>query len=148
MKEEEAEERFRLLVKSMKQMLPGTTTNYQLEKIGNLLFSSKFKGVFARDQIPRIQNCDCCILNLDSSKEPGSHWVAIVSDRKDVYFFDSFGRKHTTIIPALRHTFRHRNIFQDTSDSNQGKKQVDCGARCMAWLLFYYGHGPRKALLI
>ena len=44
------------------------------------------------------ENIDCTkesyyILNLDISKNPGTHYVALAIRKKKVIFFDSFGRK-------------------------------------------------------
>ena len=52
-----------------------------------------FKGVFTRDQLPeKIGNRESGIVNFNTSKEPGSHWVAYFRDGSKKIYFDSFGQ--------------------------------------------------------
>ena len=49
-----------------------------LTKAGNRIFGVKFRGVFPSDRIPRLNDLTpYAILNLDNSKQSGSHWIAI-----------------------------------------------------------------------
>jgi len=52
-----------------------------------------FKGVFARDQLPRkVSFPSCCIVNTDPISLPGEHWLALYYDEfKTCHFFDSYG---------------------------------------------------------
>ena len=53
---------------------------------------SAFRGVFARDKSPqRVGLIAALVGNLDTSKNPGSHWVAVYIDpRGRGYYFDSY----------------------------------------------------------
>ena len=42
-----------------------------------------------------LKNNDKYIINLDTSKEPGSHYIAISIKKDSVIYFDSFGMKCT-----------------------------------------------------
>lgn len=55
---------------------------------------SIFGGVYSSDCLPTFipKRPIVIISNVDSSSEPGSHWVAIYISKNDVsYFFDSYG---------------------------------------------------------
>lgn len=51
-----------------------------------------FRGVFMRDELPKtpLEN-ECGIINLDISKNPGTHWVAYAKFKNYVEYFDSYG---------------------------------------------------------
>ena len=54
---------------------------------------SVFRGAFARDKSPqRVGWPAALVWNLDTSKNPGSHWVAVnIDPRGRGYYFDSYG---------------------------------------------------------
>ena len=125
-----------------------TTYSSDLEKAGVKILGSKFKGVFPSDKIPKLNDLKSyAVLNLDSSKEAGSHWVAVAYENGKTYFYDSFGRKGSKIIPTLFHSGNGRIINTDL-DAEQKIEETNCGARCIAWLLFFDRYGAKKALLI
>jgi hypothetical protein len=69
----------------------------QIEQIMAPYKRQGFKGVYASNQINRvpIANKMGFVLNLDSSGQPGSHWVAVYIDTKQdksIDYYDSFGR--------------------------------------------------------
>ena len=52
-----------------------------------------FRGVFMRDTLPRKPlHVESGIVNLNTSKEPGSHWVLYSKKGKKRIYFDSFGQ--------------------------------------------------------
>lgn len=69
------------------------------QQIENILSRNKhtkniFLGVFSSDMLPnKITQCPCCfVCNVDSSDQPGSHWLAFYIPSADrVEFFDSYG---------------------------------------------------------
>jgi hypothetical protein len=51
-----------------------------------------FRGVFMRDSLPvKIRLNECGIVNLDSAKGNGTHWVAYYKTKLQSIYFDSFG---------------------------------------------------------
>ena len=51
-----------------------------------------FHGVKMRDELPsKPRKIESGILNLNTSYEVGSHWVAWYKNGKERYYFDSFG---------------------------------------------------------
>lgn len=113
------------------------TNTSQLLKIGKKLFGNKFKGVYASDQIPIMKKNQYCIVNLDTSSNAGTHWVAVVKVNKNLtYVYDSFGRKTLKIMPSLLQS--GNGIIKETeNDPEQKKWMEDCGQRSIAALLVY-----------
>lgn len=99
----------------------------------------KFLGVFSSDRIPKLINMnEFCIVNLDPSYKPGSHWVSFSSD----LFYDSFGRPLNTLLD------RNNNLMKikDTDlDPEQEIKENNCGQRSIAWILCYAFFGKEIA---
>jgi len=136
--------------KILKEIKPLGNTTYLSDLLGlsKKLLGVKFKGVFPSDKIPTLNDLSrYAILNLDKSTESGSHWVAIAKHGDITYLYDSFGRKNTQIIPNLKFSGNGRIIDTDY-DAEQKIYEIDCGARCLAWLLFFDKYGPKCALLI
>lgn len=51
-----------------------------------------FRGVYMRDSLPKLPKInECAIVNLDSSDNLGTHWVAYVKKGINVNYFDAFG---------------------------------------------------------
>ena len=64
----------------------GVTHSDELTQLCTYLFP-RYLGTFARDTAPQTKK-GYFIVNLDTSKQRGSHWVAVA----DGLFYDSFGR--------------------------------------------------------
>jgi hypothetical protein len=147
----EIENVYKSILQYMKTILGNDTTfSTDLQKVGDKLFGSKFKGVFASDKLPKLDSLKkYAIINLDNSSKPGSHWIGIAYDNNDdtLMVYDSFGRKSQKIIPSLRQTYS--SIIKDTDyDSEQRIRQNDCGQRALSWLYVYDKLGPNKAVYI
>ena len=68
------------------------TTNFQLFKLGKMLFGDKFKNVYTSDDNIRLKNNECCTVNTDLSKQAGLHWCGLYKYKNLYFVFDSFGR--------------------------------------------------------
>ena len=71
--------------------------NYPLSNIfiNNLLKNEKsYLNTFSKDEIPLIENNKSLIFNLQNSNQPGSHWIALSRNNKNIFIFDSFGIGH------------------------------------------------------
>lgn len=141
----------KILKKEIYPLLGNKTTFLDdLNGASKKLLGVKFKGVFPSDRIPKLNDLTpYCILNLDKQGEPGSHWVSLANmpNSDDSMLYDSFGRSHIKIIPSLRYSGNGR-IINDTDDAEQQVEQTDCGARSLAWLIFFDRFGAENALLI
>jgi hypothetical protein len=128
----------------------GDKTTYlkELEGAGKKLLGIKFKGVFPSDKIPKLNDLSpFCILNLDTSKEPGSHWVALAKYKNGAVLYDSFGRRNQEIIPNLKFSGNGRIIDTDR-DAEQKILETNCGARCLSFLWIFDKYGPDVAKMI
>ena len=150
MKEKTIEKIYNDLLKEIKKYHKLETSNFQLEKLGNYLFKTKFNGVYPSDQIPDLQKGQCCILNLDPHYMTGSHWVSLIRDHdgKKLYFYDSFARKIKDTIPILQKKFKNQKIYYDTKDVEQPEHFQDCGQRCICSIIIFYDYGSEAFLKI
>jgi hypothetical protein len=142
MNEKEAEAKFDEIKKRIIQKFPGSTTNFQLNDYCKKLFKHRFVGVFASNKIRKLKKNQSCIINLDASHLPGSHWVSMCRDcNNNLYFYDSFARSIDNIIPILRRIYKNKYIFHDIKDTEQKKTESNCGANCVSWLVMFYKYG-------
>jgi hypothetical protein len=118
------------------------TYSNDLHDVGEQLLGKDFVGVYPSDQIPRLKNKQCCILNLDKAHEAGSHWISVYRVGKTNLTYDSFGRKSSKIIPSLK------NVVDADYDIEQMIEEEDCGARSIAFLLVCKFWSPELAKLI
>ena len=150
--EHEAEQIYEsYLVKFIYPLVGNVTTDIdQLNAAGRLLFRHKFKGVYPSDKIPRLTDLvPFCILNLDKTGQPGSHWVALakIPEVDACMIYDSFGRSYKKIIPDIEMSGNGRIVNTD-SDVEQAFVETSCGARSLGFLLLYDVYGPDVAKLI
>ena len=68
-------------------------TNVELEVYARKLRIKNFRGVYMRDNLPKTPYPqECGIMNLNTSHQPGSHWVCYYKDNGKRIYFDSFGQ--------------------------------------------------------
>jgi hypothetical protein len=124
-----------------------TTSNTDLDQIAKSLFGNRYLGTFASDKFPRNMkdlHVFYCILNLDKTGQPGSHWVACVILPKSILIYDSFGRKSSEILPdAFK---KGRKILDTEYDAEQDIKETNCGARAIAALVIFDEYGKHSFL--
>ena len=111
-------------------------SNFDILKIAKYLEIPYFKGVFTRDQLPeKIENKESGIVNFNTSKEPGSHWVAYFRDGNQKIYFDSFGQVIPTEIQKyLKTKEEYENnlpVIQRNTDIVQEPNTVICGHLCL-----------------
>lgn len=141
---------YQTILKKIIVPLTGDKTTFldELDGVGHKLLGVAFSGVYPADKIPRLNDLKkYAILNLDKSKEPGSHWVALAKDGNNSYLYDSFGRSHTKIIKNLQFSGNGRIVNTDL-DAEQDILETNCGARCLAFLVLIDKWGANVARLI
>ena len=68
-------------------------TNFDILKYIDILQVPHFRGVFMRDELPqRIKTLECGIMNFNTHKQTGCHWVCYVRNHNTRIYFDSFGQ--------------------------------------------------------
>lgn len=90
-----------------------------------------------RDNLPRkCRKNECAVINLDSIKGPGTHWVAYGKRNKEVYYFDSFGdlQPPNELIIYFGSDIHH--IFYNYINY-QKYDSVICGQLCITFLYHF-----------
>lgn len=83
-----------------------------------------------RDKLPKKPNRrECGIINLDTHKGPGTHWVAYIKTSNDAEYFDSFGN--------LQPPIEVLNYLGNNITYNYKREQFktyNCGHLCLKFL--------------
>lgn len=95
-----------------------------------------FRGVYMRDNLPKKpKRLECGIINLDLSKNEGTHWVAYIKMNDYFEYFDSFGDLRPPI--ELVKYFGNQNIYYNYN-KYQNFKSVNCGHLCIKYLINFW----------
>ena len=101
-------------------------SNFDLLQWVDFLKIPNFKGIFARDEImPRKHSP--CIINLDSLKNAGTHWVCCVPGDRALWYFDSFGMGFPQEFKAPKPVIWNSSQYQNINS-------VLCGYYCLYFL--------------
>lgn len=91
-----------------------------------------FRGVYMRDGLPaKPMINERAVVNLDSSKGRGTHWVCYSKKGNTVEYFDSFGVEPPKDI--IDYFGKKVKITYNTQQI-QKLNQVICGHLCLEWL--------------
>lgn len=98
-----------------------------------------FAGVYPCDCVPDFVHRPCAmVINTDTTKEPGEHWVAVILKRNGkALYFDSFG--FPPLIPQIQeYLARHAsNGFKYNSVTLQHPNSKACGYYCAAFIVLW-----------
>ena len=123
--------------RAMEVTLPQKTMfDSDIMKYVSILSLPHFRGVLMRDELPiKPNNIECGILNLNTHKQVGSHWVCWYKDGMERYYFDSFGEpppvellyylKTSTEINLDLPAIRRSSVMVQRYGSNE------CGSLCL-----------------
>lgn len=90
-----------------------------------------FRGVFMCNTLPsKPFKKECGIINLDTSKGPGTHWVAYWKNNNQIEYFDSFGNLQP---PKQLIKYLGKNISYNY-DRYQNFNTINCGHLCLKFL--------------
>ena len=112
-------------------------TNIELEEYAKQLGIPHFRGVFMRDQLPtKVNKKECGIVNLNTSQEPGSHWVCYYKNNaKDRIYFDSFGQITPVEVQKYLKTknefAKGESVIKRNTDIVQDVNTHICGHLCL-----------------
>ena len=109
------------------------TNNHQLFHLAKQIMGDKFDGVYCSDDQIKLKNNQCCIVNTDSHKSRGMHWLAIYKYRNKCYVFDSFARD----VRLLSRYFRHKHWINVEFNRIESYHQSNCGQLSLAWLIVF-----------
>ena len=67
----------------------------------------RFNGVFSRNNLPKLKK-GAYVINLDHSKNTGTHWVVMFVKSNEVIYSDSFGVEY--IPKKIRERIEHSSL--------------------------------------
>ena len=85
-------------------------TNFEIQEY--FKDEKRFNGVYSRNNLPKLKK-GAYVINLDHSKNTGTHWVVIFVKEDEVIYFDSFGVEYTP-----------KEIMQKIEQSSLGNKNI------------------------
>ena len=92
----------------------------------------RFNGVFSRSNLPNFIN-GAYVINLDHSKNAGTHWVVIFVNSTEVIYFDSLGVEY--IIKEIMEKIKHGSLGNRNIKTSifkiQGSNSIMCGYFCI-----------------
>lgn len=91
-----------------------------------------------RNSLPKMpRRIECAVVNLDSEKGLGTHWVAYFKNDRIIKYFDSFGNLKPPI--ELMKYFKHKpsgnTKFIYNYDRYQNYNDINCGHLCLEFLM-------------
>jgi len=137
-------------ITTSKKYKVGNNSTYtsQLDRIAHdILPPNKYQGAYPYDRIPKLNSTHCCIVNLDSSQEQGSHWCSIYRSGNTLICYDSFGRHPKKILPNMK-IRKNLKIVNTDPDVEQHEEEANCGQRCLSFLKAVYTDGLPAAMKI
>lgn len=109
-----------------------------------------FMNVYPCDQLPtEIQSYPTCFIsNVDSSTEPGSHWLAFYLPSEDeIEFFDSYGNPPSFFRKEIMDFVSRYSKMDFNPMTLQSTSTAVCGQYCIFYLYCRCrGQPPRKIL--
>jgi len=93
--------------------------------------SHRIDGVFSIDNLPDKPHLLVC--NTDPSDKPGQHWVCIHVEDGHGEYFDSFGRRPTTLFE--RYLNRHCSSWTFNDRQLQSVVSKFCGHYCIYYCM-------------
>lgn len=98
-----------------------------------------------RDELPkRPFKIECGIINLDSSKSSGTHWVAYVKYFNYVEYFDSYGN----LKPPIEFIQYVGSNIHYNYDNIQRNHPFNCGHLCIKFLKSFWNKNGNKYNII
>ncbi len=91
-----------------------------------------FKGIYARDRLPKPTAPAVYMFNTDPSHKPGEHWLGVYVGLDGVEFFDSFGREPTGPFATF---MKKCGPYVYNPVWLQGPWTAVCGQYCLYYLL-------------
>jgi hypothetical protein len=142
----------------LQQMGINSTSDTQLNTVGNELFGKQYIGTFSQDSLPwkRVHSAlkkntnSFAIINTDTFGKAGVHWVALYFTPKTVYIWDSYGRDSKKLLPIFIKQLKSRKYkFKDSDpDADQSKKSQICGQISLGFMLTVQDLGITNAMKV
>ena len=126
--------------------------NITINKICSKMFKSKWAGCHSVDDVPIkiYDDIHYMIVNTDTRKKKGFHWVSVLIKQHKCYIWDSYARNSDKILKILTYRLRNKNfeiINANKDGADQYSKSEVCGQLCISWLLTYDEFGESACLV-
>ena len=73
-------------------MQPHPLTNFEMQQYHQN--EPRFNGVFSKNNLPKKIKDGAYVINLDEYEDVGTHWIALICNRNEIVYFDSFSVEH------------------------------------------------------
>ena len=93
----------------------------------------RFNGVFSRNNLPKIIKDVAYIINIDEYADVGTHWIALLCNRNEIVYFNSFGVEH--VPKEIKEFVGNKNIKANIFRV-QAYNSVMCGYFCIGFTDF------------
>ena len=95
----------------------------------------RFNRVYSRDNLPERIKDGAYVINLYEYYDIGTHWIALIVNKKTIIYFGSFGIKHIPkeIKKFVGNKNKIANIFRI-----QAYDSIMCGYFCIGFIDFMF----------
>ena len=106
-------------------------TDEDIRRLAGWLGIRHFRGVFMRDELDRNRfDPECGVVNLNTSRQPGSHWTSYWTSGNVSYYFDPYGDFLPP--PELQKYLRGTRIYYNaTRLQHPEEREPICGHLCL-----------------
>ena len=126
-----AEECLELVMDKKKLLAPfHPLTNFEI--IDYFEDEPRFNGVYSRNNLAKLKN-GAYVINLDLSKNTGTHWVVVFVKKDEVIYFDSFGVEY--IPKEIKKSIGNKNIKTNIFRIQDYNSRM-CGYFCILFIEF------------
>lgn len=95
-----------------------------------------------RDKLPKKpKSVECAIVNLDSSENEGTHWVAYIKVDTYCEYFNSYGDLKPPL--ELLNYLKNNDVFYNYN-AYQKNNTVNCGHLCLKFLKKFWKKKSNK----
>ena len=103
---------------------------YSASQLRDLMVYIKFKGVFSRNNLPRIKDGPYSI-NLDDKRSKETHWASLFIDKSKAVYLNSFRIDETSqeVLSKIKDKSITHNIFWIQDDDS-----IMCWFYCIAFI--------------
>ena len=88
-------------------MLPHPLTNIEIKRYYQN--EPKFNGVYSRNNLPKKIKDGVYVINLDEYADIGTHWIALLCNRSEIVYYNSFGVEH--VPDEIKEFIGNKNII-------------------------------------
>ena len=109
------------------------STNFEIQDY--FKNEKRFNSVFSRSNLPKLKKV-AYVINLDHSKNTGSHWVVIFVKEDEVIYFDSFGAEYIPkeLMERIKHGFLGNKNVKTSIFGTQDNNSIKCGYFCILFI--------------